>query len=199
MSCCVEHDRKTEECHDNLTAKQLKKAYPAEHEHQTKELEKNKQLPLSVVVDIFRKPLKEFEVLQGTPLGRHFTEPTWFGDFWEIFEMKHDLTKSGNEESKANEDMDVDNDDDIVEKPEDEKQAAVSKWNDVAEAETLTNQAPTDATLPVDAAEIVARPAKQRRVTRGSSMTRVSVASAPVMRFGGGGSETDSSEEFEFM
>jgi hypothetical protein len=83
----MEHNRKGTECHDGFSAKEVKKQYPQEYNHQAIKLSKTKKLPILVVLDLFHKPLKEFESVRGTPLA-NYMEPFWDNDYWEIFGMK---------------------------------------------------------------------------------------------------------------
>ena len=167
QSCNCAHKDKTNRCHDNLSPTALKKKFPDFYKAQEKALEENKKKPLSVVTDIFIKPLKDFEVLKGTPLGNNFKEPFWFNDYWEIFKMKIDTTAGTVDDDCQGDDLGTD-DGEIAEKPDDEKQQAVSKWNAVAES--LTKQAPSEAASFGEEVELVATSdGKKRRVCESST------------------------------
>lgn len=82
------HDRKTYQCHDNWPVAKLKKEDPAEYNRQERAVAENKTKPLSTLMDIVLKPLKEFPALEGTPFV-NYTEPYFWHDYWEIFIMRN--------------------------------------------------------------------------------------------------------------
>lgn len=141
------------ECHDSLSKDQLKKKYPHEYERQKRIMLENKKKDVSELLDIFKKPMKDFDVVKGTPL-ENFEEPVWYYHYWEIYELRQAAAKDAM--------FEMDDDDVAVDKADESKSR-----QDTLEAETVISNYldPTP-----DDVELEARPRK--RASHRSALSR---------------------------
>jgi hypothetical protein len=128
----MQHGFKTDECHDVLDHETLKMEYPEEYNRQVRELAKNKKKPMSGLVDLLLKPLKEFEELKGTGFTK-YDEPFYWNDFWEIWKHRNPVESwdSDDEEMESGED-DVAVEKEAEDVPQEDEQVAMEETAKIA-------------------------------------------------------------------